>query len=543
LARVGSKRDRRSHEIMQSLLREMRQAIRTADGRGADAMQIAKTLAVPMALVAAMTACLLVVTYFLPLRHISSAYLIPVIVAAIRFGIAPAILTAIGGVGASAFFFYEPIYDFRVADPGQLLDLPLFILVAMVTGELAARVRRHSDRARERESEMRALYAFSRRLAVATDAPQIYSAIQDHVSSVTGYRVYYFDTKAKNARAGAVEHAADGVPEPVVRAVEEAMTGNTMPVNRSIHDPAANHTWLVCPVSKTAAFGLLAIDLGRALDRQHTHVRQGIETALADASATLDRLDVARVIGEAKLRAEAETLRSALMGSVSHGLRTPLASIVGSASILIEAPSVKAEGRLAALVNIVHDEAQRLDGDIQKLLDASRISSAGVSVHLTWADPGDIINAAVASQHRALAGHQVKVHLSDDLPLAHVDPLLIEQALGQVLDNAAKYSPAGSPIQIEAGGTADQVVITVSDEGAGLTTEDRQRMFERFHRGARTRDTTGSGLGLWIARAFVVACGGTLEAESAGVGRGTRMSIALPGSALPKADTSGDTDD
>lgn len=503
----------------------------------------AKALALALALVAAMTCCLLAVTHFLPLQHVSSAYLIPVIIAAIKLGVAPAIVVAVGGVGASAFFFYAPIYDFRVDDTGQLLDLPLFVLVATVTGQLAARARRHSDLARERESEMRALYAFSRRLTVATDARQIHSAIQDHLSSVTGCRVFYFDANAKNVQAGVQEHIADSVPKPVLRAIEEAMAGGAGPVNRSVHDASTQRTWLVCPVSKKASFGLLAIDLGRVLDQQHEHVRKDIETALVDASATLDRLDVARVIGEAKLRAEAETLRGALMGSVSHGLRTPLAAIMGSASILIEAPSVKNEARLASLAGIVRDEAERLDGDIQKLLDASRISSAGVSVHLAWADPGDIINAAVASRRRALSAHQVTVQFSDDLPLAQVDPLLIEQALCQILDNAAKYSQAGSTIRVEAGGTADQIVITVSDEGAGLSAEDRLHMFERFYRGARTRDTMGSGLGLWIAQAFVVACGGTLDAESAGVGRGTRMSMALPAAAVPKTDSSGGAND
>ena len=500
-----------------------------------------QSIVVALALVVGMTLCLQAVTLVVGLHHVSTAYLVPVLIAATTLGVLPAVIAAVCGVGASAFFFYPPIYDFRVSDPAQLLDLPLFVIVAAVTAQLATRARAHAVLAQEREKEMRGLYEFSRRLAVATDAPQIYSAIQDHLSAMTGCRVVYIEVDGRNPWSG-LSHAGEAVPAAVQRALAAFSPGRNGDAGMSIDDDTGT-SWLIYSAAKDTPFDLVAIDVGRVSEESRPHVQQRIHSVLADARATLDRLGVVRVIGEAKLRAEAETLRAALMDTVSHGLRTPLASIMGSASILVEAPSVKNEPRLADLATIVRDEAERLDGSIQKLLDASRISSTGVRAHMAWADPADIVNAAVASQHRALSAHRVVLSLADDLALAYVDPVLVEQALCQIIDNAAKYSPAGSTIRIEAADRSGETVIAVSDEGAGLTSEEQERMFERFYRGARSRETLGSGLGLWIAKAFVAACGGVLEAASEGPGRGSRVSIVLPGTAIAKTGVEGELDD
>jgi two-component system sensor histidine kinase KdpD len=212
---------------------------------------------------------------------------------------------------------------------------------------------------------------------------------------------------------------------------------------------------------------------------------------------------------------------------VSHELRSPLASIVGSASILIEAPAIVADARLSALLAVVRDEAERLNHDIQNLLDASRISSAGVRPHLEWADPVDIVNAAVDSRRR-LAPQHIELDLPDDLPLVHVDPVLIQQALAQVIGNALTYSAPESTVRIAASGQNGAVEIVVADQGAGLSSEERSRMLEKFYRGPRHHATVaGSGLGLWIAHAFVTACGGTLEPASPGIGRGTTITLKL----------------
>ena len=512
------------------------------DAHGASRSRLMQSILVALGLVAATTLCLLGVTQFIYLHHVSSVYLIPVLIAATRLGVIPAIAAAVGGIGASAFFFYPPIYNFRVSDPEQLLDLPLFVIVATVTGRLAANARAHAMFAQQRENEMRALYTFSKRLAVVTDETQIYSAIQDHLSAISGCRVVYFEA---GATPMAPRSGSGIVPDTVRRAVEEYAKRTGSRPALWIRDDATGTMWMIRVVAdKIPAFGIVAIDAGRASRHEQSTMQTRIDVVLADASATLERLDVARAIGEAKLRTEAETLRAALMGSVSHGLRTPLSSIMGSASILVGAPAITQDPRLADLAAIIKNEAERLNSDIQRLLDASSISSAGVRPHMSWADAADIVNVAVVSQGRSLASHQVAVRVADDLPLVDVDPVLIEQALGQILDNAAKYSPNGSSIRIEVRSQGGELIISVSDDGAGLTADEASQIFDRFYRGGRTRENSvGSGLGLWIARAFVVACGGRLDAASLGIGRGSTITIQFPTVEMMEARSDGEMDD
>lgn len=236
-----------------------------------------------------------------------------------------------------------------------------------------------------------------------------------------------------------------------------------------------------------------------------------------------------RAVSEARVRAETDVLREALIGSVSHELRTPLSSILGATTVICSAPAVLAEPRLAALANVVRDEAARLNDDIQNLLDASRISSEGVRPRLEWTEPADIVNSALERCRVRLAAHTLTVELPAELPLVYIDAVLVEQALVQILDNARKYSPPGSEINVDGRLDGEQVVITVSDRGVGIAADERARLGEKFFRGRRhAATTTGSGLGLWIAEAFMRANGGALDVASEGEGRGTRVSVRLP---------------
>jgi two-component system sensor histidine kinase KdpD len=491
-------------------------------------------------LVAGTTICLVVAVGIVELGHVSMAYLIPVLVAATTLGVTPAIVAAVSGVAASAFIFYPPIFDFRVADTQQFLDLPLFLIVAAVTGQLAARGKANAMVAQKHADETRALYAFSKQLAAAADAAEIYSAIEEHLSLITECRVLYFGADGSRSQESGLL-----VPEALRRALADYGSGEDRSVEAWVDDPVSGARWHIRPLSKrNAAFGTLAIDVGRISADTQTSLDERIDRALADAATRLERLDVARMLGEAKLREEAETFRAALIGSVTHGLRTPLASIMGSASILVQAPAIAQHPHLSALAGIIRDETERLNDDIQKLLDASRISSAAVRAHMTWADPADIVNAAVAGLGRVQATHSISVRLSDSLGLVQIDPVLIEQALRLIIDNAIKYSGAGSSISVEAQGGAGETKIAVSDQGIGLSQEDCEQIFERFYRGPRTRDTTtGSGLGLWIARAFITACGGRVEATSRGEGRGTMVTIVLPETETTAAHPSATLDD
>ncbi|HVV79717.1 MAG TPA: DUF4118 domain-containing protein [Pseudolabrys sp.] len=485
-----------------------------------------------------LTLILIVVTTFViatiqwetGLSHGSVIYLIPVVIAGMRWGIVPAALASICGAVASAYFFYPPLYSFAIKDPQEVVNLALFLFVAVVISHLATRLKHELSLARQREIDMRDLYAFSRRLALAFGVSDIHAAIQEHLTSVIQRNVALF-AAARNGGPMVARAAGPEIPPAVHVAVEEIASGTPDRISRDgIIRRADGEAWLVQAVSsKNLDFGVIAINLGRDTKEHVDDLRVRVAAVLADATATLERLGVAHAINEAAMRSQTDQLREALIGSVSHELRTPLASIMGAATVIGSAPALAGEAKLKALIHDVHDEAVRLNNDIQNLLDASRISSNGVEPQKEWADPADIVRAAVDRCQRRFNGHTVKLMLPPDLPMVHVDPVLVKQALVQIFDNAAKYSPLGTQIEISAHMRDERLAVTVSDKGTGLTAEEREKMWNRFFRGERhVAAISGSGLGLWIASAFVAANDGTVTAASGGPGQGSSISIELP---------------
>ena len=176
--------------------------------------------------------------------------------------------------------------------------------------------------------------------------------------------------------------------------------------------------------------------------RKADAIRERVDTVLDDARTTLEHLDLGQAISDARVRSETEALRDALIGSVSHQLRTPLVSILGAATVISRAPANRSDPRLAALADILRDEVDRLNNDVQDLLDAALISSKGVRLESEWVEPADIVNTAIDRRQRLLAGHRVALDISSELPFIYVDPILLEQALGQIVDNAAKVFSA-----------------------------------------------------------------------------------------------------
>jgi two-component system sensor histidine kinase KdpD len=477
-----------------------------------------------LGLIAVTTGALLLLHSVLLIDHVTLVFLVPVMICAAQWGLVPALTATVAAVAAADFFFYPPLYTFDIADPRDIIDLVLFSCVAVVTSELAARLRCAAEAATRRETEVRDLYTFSRRLAACTRPADIYAAIRDYLSGSLGTRAILI------AGADKLAHHAEeplALPDEVRRAAAEIFAGDFGA--QTITDARSRHVWLVRSVAAAALdFGVIGVDFGSGSRGGVDAIRQRIDGVLADAATTLARLDVARLIEGARQRAQTDLLREALLGSVSHELRTPLASIVGASTILVNAPPIRRDPRLRALLEVLHEEAGRLNDDIQNLLDATRITSENVRPQAEWADPADIVNAAIERRRERLAGRRIDLDLAGDLPLVKVEARLIEQAFGQILENAAKYSSPGSPIAVRAVANGESVVLSVHDEGIGLTQAEMERLWERSFRGARHPDVAGSGLGLWIARAFVVANGGTVEAASAGARRGTTISVALP---------------
>jgi two-component system, OmpR family, sensor histidine kinase KdpD len=476
-------------------------------------------IGIALLLVALTTAVAVLLREYLGILRGSVLYLLPVMLAGYQLGVVPALVTAVLGVILSGYLYFAKLYSFRLASPQEALNLVLFMVVAVVVSHLANQAKRHTTIARKREQEMSDLYAFSRRLAAAPSAAEIFVAIQDHLATLVQRKVVLV--------GAAGECSTAGVPERLH--AEVARVEQDEGRERTIADGLGN-TWLIRRVApKTPDFGIVAVDLGNVSSEALAGMRGRIDDALADAAATLERLDVARALDEAKMRSETELLREALIGSVSHELRTPLASILGASTILHNAPAIAADERLHALTGVVRDEAERLNNDIQNLLDATTISRQQVRPKPQWIEPVDIVNAAVEHRRRRLAGHPVTLELDSNLPIVRADPAQVEQALKQILDNAAKYSADGAPIRVAARANGQTVVLSVHDRGAGISHDEMRQVGGRFFRGARLAATTsGSGLGLWIANAFMSANGGKVEVESEGIDRGTTVSIHLP---------------
>jgi two-component system sensor histidine kinase KdpD len=462
------------------------------------------------------------------LPPVALTFLIPIVVAAIRWGTLSAAVTALGGAASVIYFFYSPFYSFSTESRSRVLGIIVFLGVSLVLGYLASRTRRDAARALKRENEIRDLYTFSQRISAAHSTADIFEAMQQHLSMLVGRRALLFDSlgtlEGKSERLGDME-----VPKAVAEAVAENKTADADGAKGIVVDDSLGSAWLVRPVStNTADFGIIAVELGRRTEF-FDDLCARVVAVISDAGLSLERLGLARTIAEARTRSETERFREALIGSVSHELRTPLSSILGASTVLSLAPEITGNSRLKKLAALIHQESERLNVEIQNILDASRISSNGLEARLEWAEPADFVNAALQRCRNRLANRTVDVNLPDELVLLRIDSVLMERALGQILDNAAKYSPPESVITVRGQSEDGQFAISVTDQGAGLDADDRALLGQKFFRGNRhSQVTSGLGLGFWIASAFVAANHGTIEATSEGVSKGMTVTIRLP---------------
>jgi len=473
-------------------------------------------------------AFLMLTKYIQELPPVSLTFLIPVVVAAMRWGTLSATVTAIGGAGTVSLFYYNPFYITGPDSRSRVLGIIAFFTVSLVLGYLASKTRSDTARALRRENEIRDLYTFSQRISAANSPAGIFEAMQQHLETLVGRKVLLFDSlgtlEAKSDRLGDVE-----IPAAVTEAVSTmAAAGADGPKNIVVDDHRGS-AWLVRPVStNTADFGIIAVDLGRPSE-VFDELRARVIALIGDAGLSLERLGLARTISEARTREETEQFREALIGSVSHELRTPLSSILGASTVLSLAPEITGNSRLKKLAALIHQESERLNVEIQNILDASRISSNGLQTKLEWAEPADFINAALQRCRNRLTNRVVDVTLPEELVLLRIDSVLMERALGQILDNAAKYSPSESPISVRGHIESGQFVISVADKGAGLDPEDRTLLGQKFFRGSRQAQvTSGLGLGFWIASAFIAANNGSIDATSEGANKGMTVTVRLP---------------
>jgi two-component system sensor histidine kinase KdpD len=460
------------------------------------------------------------------LPDVAMLYLLAVMGAAVRFGRGPSIAAAALSTALYDFFLVPPYYTFAVSDFRHLLTFAMLFVVGLVISTLALRIRRQEEAAREREERTGTLYALARELGSALDEREAARAIARHAARVfeCGAAVLVVDGAhgiAPLAAAGelALESAELGVARWVLENERPAGAGtDTLPGARIRAEPLR---------AGARTVGVLA--LGRAGWR--TDDRQLLDAFARQGALALERARLAEEGKAAALHARTEEMRSALLSAVSHDLRTPLAAIAGAASALRDegAEGLEADQR-GELLDTIREEAGRLERLLANLLDMTRLESGAVVPKREWVPLEEIVGAVLGRLDAQLAGREIHIELPEDLPLVSADPMLLEQLVLNLVENAAKHTPPGTPIEIRAHARED-VELEVADRGPGLPPGSEGRVFEKFFRGARG-GPPGAGLGLAIARAIAEAHGGTLDAQSrAGGGAVFRLSLPRPGPA------------
>jgi two-component system, OmpR family, sensor histidine kinase KdpD len=470
----------------------------------------------------------LVLQQFLAVSNIALVFLTAVLATAVTYGLWQSLFACLVSVLAYNFFFLPPLYTFTIADPENVVALFVFAVVAVITSNLAARVRVQAITARQRAKTTEDLYMFARKLASSITLDDLLWATAFQIASMLGVNVVLLLPEA-----GSVAMQAAYPPEDTLDASDLAAAKwcwqNNQPAGRGADTlPGAKRLFLPMRTGR-GPVGVVGLDTDRP-GPLLTPDQRRLFTALADQAAlAIERIVLARDVERAQVAAEAERLRSALLTSISHDLRTPLASILGSATSLKNYRHSLADAEQDELIGTIQEESERLNRFIANLLDMTRLEAGAIEPRADMVDVDDIVGSALGRARKVLARHRVTIDPARDLPMLKLDPVLFEQALFNVLDNAAKYAPAGSEIRVSVGKQDGAVRIQVIDEGEGIPPEDLERIFDKFYRvQAGDGRRAGTGLGLAICRGFVEAMSGTIVASNRPDRQGAVFTIAFP---------------
>ena len=500
-------------------------------GRPRDWRAYATSVAVCAAVIAA-TAPLL---HVLEKSNIVMLLLLAVVFSALRYGRGPAVLAAFVSVAAFDFFDVAPRFTFAVSDVQYLVTFAVMLIVALVIGQLTAGLTYQARVATLREDRVRALYELSRDLAAALMPEQIVEIGTRVLQAQFEARAVFLLLDGDDRLAAPADPGVDANLAAWALAHAEAAgqgTG-TLPASAMLYVP------LKAPMRVR---GVVALALRNPQRLNVPEQRRLLDTFASLLAIALERIHYVDVAQKTTVQMESERLRNALLGAISHDLRTPLAALAGMAdSLQLTAPPLAPAH--AEIAQSLREATMRMNALVNNLLDMARLESGHIALNLQWQPLEEVVGSALRSLGGLFAGrHPIRVSLPADLPLLRFDAVLIERVLANLLENAAKYTPVGSAITIGAAPSQGSVAVWVADEGPGLPPGREERLFEKFERGRKESATPGVGLGLAICRAIVTAHGGTIRGETRPEG-GARFVFTLPRGEPPRIEEPADDAD
>jgi two-component system sensor histidine kinase KdpD len=455
-------------------------------------------------------------------------YLLCVVITAILGGLGPSVLVAVLSVLAFDFFFVQPPYTFHAASVWDIFTFVALLVVGVTISYLTTRFRQQAQAARRRELETATLYALSRNLATTVEAETIIHAIISGAKEMFGHDVVIFLPDAQNKATLKPYRDNPNLPiddKDIAAAVwsfqHQKVVGqgtDTLPNAKARYLPLST-------VRGTA--GVMAFRMADTTNRLTTEEARLLESYADLAALAVERIELAEEARKVQILEATERLQTALLNSISHDLRTPLVSIIGVLSSLQEEGMALDDVAKKNLIQVASEEAERLNHLITNLVDMSRIEAGALRISKQTSDVQELIGVALEQLGGRSITRPIKMDLPAELPFVSVDIGLVVQVFVNILDNAFKYSPPDSPIEIKGRQVAQQIEIAVADRGIGIPPEDLLRVFDKFYRVQRADNVIGTGLGLSICKGIVEAHGGHIVAENR-PGGGTIIKLTLP---------------
>jgi two-component system sensor histidine kinase KdpD len=455
-------------------------------------------------------------------------YLVGNVVVATRYGRGPSVFAAILSVLAFDYFFVSPHFNFAPDDAGYIVTFVVMLLVTLTISNMTIRIREQAETARERERRTTSLYEMSRELATNSSVDELAHIATRHIEDVFGSEVVILlpDANDKLQVQGIDQASSESIlPElGVARWVydhgQAAGRGTqTMPDSERLYLP------LLASEGKIGVLGVCPTQPRSIFTPDQLHL---LETFTNQTALAIERARLTEEMGKTQLQIEAERMRSSLLSSVSHDIRTPLASIVGATTGLLRQKDVL-DAHTYELAQIAHQESERLSRWVGNLLQMTRLESGTVQVEKEWQPLEEVVGTTLLRLEEMLINHPLKPDLPDDLPLVPIDSDLIEHVLVNLLENAVHYTPIGCPIDLSAWAEDQEVIVEVADRGPGIPPGEEERIFDKFYR-IHPTDTGGVGLGLAICRAIIKVHGGRIWADNRpGGGSVFRFTLPLEG--------------